>query len=410
MSLNPIGIAIPFFLGLIILEVGLAKKRKASVYRLNDAMTDIASGMGDQSLGIFFTATSVALLGAIASWLQSTSLTFAHFEQNDPWAWVIAMIGVDFCFYWYHRFCHRVNWAWATHAVHHHSEDYNLAVALRQPFLAKYFSWIFYIPILFLGIPPLVIMGALAFNLLYQFWIHTQLIDKMGAFEWVFNTPAHHRVHHGTNPQYIDKNYAGILIIWDRMFGTFAPEEETVVYGTIKPVRSWSAIWSNVVIWKELWEKSRQQKNLWDALRLWWMPPEWNPVADENVSLGERGYNVNNNVHLNIYLASQIPVAGGVMAVLMLLGNNLPLWLSVLGVVWVFVTILSWGGLFEGRSWSKSLETSKFLIPLVVALFFLMQPNAWQWAQGLIAGVCFFYLGWFFLTQRKHTLHSPTHS
>ena len=401
MSLNPIGIAIPFFLGLIILEVWVAKKRKADVYRLNDAMTDIASGMGDQSLGIFFNAASVAMLGAIAAWMQESSLTIAHFEQNDPWAWVLTMIGVDFCFYWYHRFCHRVNWAWATHAVHHHSEDYNLAVALRQPFLAKYFSWAFYIPVLLLGVPPLVIMGSLAFNLLYQFWIHTQLINKMGPFEWVFNTPAHHRVHHGTNPQYIDKNYAGILIIWDRMFGTFALEEERVVYGTIKPVRSWNAVWSNFVVWKELWEKSKKQKNLWDAFRLWWMPPEWDPANDPQEDLGDRGYNVSRNTQFNTYLASQVPMAGSVMAVLMLFGKSLPLWLSVLGVAWVFLTILSWGGLFEGKNWSKSLEVSKFMLPLTVASAFLVQPNTWQWAQGLIVVICIFYLGWFFIAQKK---------
>ena len=385
----------------MLLEVWIAKKRKASVYRLNDAMTDIGSGMGDQSLGIFFNATSIALLGSLATMIQEASLTLTTLEQSNPITWVVAMLGVDFCFYWYHRFCHRVNWAWATHAVHHHSEDYNLAVALRQPFLAKYFSWMFYIPILFLGVPPIVIMGSLAFNLLYQFWIHTQLIGKMGTFEFLFNTPSHHRVHHGTNPQYIDKNYGGVLIVWDRLFGTFAQEDETVTYGTIKPVRSWNAIWSNFVVWKELWQKSRRQKSLWHAIIIWWMPPEWDPTQNPGEDLGERGYDQSNPPQFNTYLASQVPVSGTVMAVLMLLGPSLPLWLSVSGVIWVFVTILTWGGLFEEKTWGKTLELFKFMIPLGVACFFVIQPNPWQWAQGLIITICLFYMGWFLATQKR---------
>jgi len=404
MQLNPIGLAIPFFLGLMFLEVMVAKKRKMAVYRLNDAMTDIGSGMGDQALGIFFTATNVALLTYFSDFLAMGS-----WEMNDPWTWVFAMFGVDFIFYWYHRFCHRVNWAWATHAVHHHSEDYNLAVALRQPFFAKYFSWAFYIPLVVMGLPPLAILGSLAFNLLYQFWIHTQLINKMGPFEWVFNTPSHHRVHHGTNPQYIDKNYAGILIIWDRFFGTFAPEEEKVVFGTIKPLRSWSAVWSNLAVWKELWQKSRRQKNLWHAIMLWWMPPEWDPTQDEHEELGERGYNTDRSQRISLYLASQILLAGSVMATLMLMYEVLPLWLAIAGVTWVFCCILAWGGLFEDKTWGKILELTKFVVPLVCALCFVVQSNPWQWAQILIALLCVFYLGWFTLGQKPQTTATASH-
>ena len=396
MKLNPIGLAIPFFLGLMLLEVFIAKKRQKDVYRLNDAMTDIGSGMGDQALGIFFSATNLALLTFFAD-----HLALGSWAMDDPWTWVISMIGVDFIFYWYHRFSHRVNWAWATHAVHHHSEYYNLAVALRQPFFAKYYSWAFYVPMVVFGIPPLVIMGSLAFNLLYQFWIHTQLIGKMGAFEWVFNTPSHHRVHHGTNPQYIDKNYAGILIIWDRMFGTFALEEEEVRYGTIKPVRSWSAVWSNFTVIQELWRKSRRQKNIWNAIKLWWMPPEWDPTQKEEVELGDRGYNANHSPHLNWYLSSQVLLAGGVMAVLMLFGQSIPQWVSIAGVGWVFCSILAWGGLFENKTWGKALELLKFAIPLAIASAFVLQNTTWQWAHLIISSLCLFYLGWFFLAQQK---------
>ncbi|XP_014671886.1 PREDICTED: alkylglycerol monooxygenase-like isoform X2 [Priapulus caudatus] len=156
---------------------------------------------------------------------------------NSPWTWLICFIGVDFCYYWFHRMAHEVNVIWAAHQVHHSSEEYNFTTALRQSVVQNYTSIVFYLP-LALAVPPPMYMVHSQFNLLYQFWIHTEIVHSLGPLEYILNTPSHHRVHHGRNRYCIDKNYGGTLIIWDRLFGTFTPETEEVVYGLTHPVAS----------------------------------------------------------------------------------------------------------------------------------------------------------------------------
>ncbi len=195
------------------------------------------------------------------------------------WVWVLCFIGVDFFYYWFHRASHRVAAIWATHVVHHQSEDYNLAVALRQSALQPAFSWAFYLPLAFIGFPPPMFALLLSINVLYQFWIHTKLIGKLGPLEWILNTPSHHRVHHGSDPKYLDKNHAGTLIIWDRMFGTFQEEEEPPTYGITKPLRSWNPIWANVHFWVDLYKLAQETPSFKDRLLIWVRPPGWRPSS-----------------------------------------------------------------------------------------------------------------------------------
>ena len=227
--------------------------------------------MGDQVLAILIKAS---LLFPYA-WVYEYRL----FEPSTVGAWVLGMLGVDFTYYWYHRFCHRVNFAWGTHVVHHQSEEYNLAVALRQSWFGKFFHWIFDLPLALLGVPPAIYATAWSINLLYQFWIHTRAIGKLGPVEWIFNTPSHHRVHHGCNARYLDSNYAGILIIWDRMFGSFKPEQDEPVYGTVKPLASWNPLWANVQYFFHLASEARATPRAWDKLKVWFAPPEWRSSA-----------------------------------------------------------------------------------------------------------------------------------
>jgi alkylglycerol monooxygenase len=193
-----------------------------------------------------------------------------------PLTWVFALILGDFIYYWWHRASHRINFMWAGHVIHHQSEEYNLSTALRQSWITQVTAAIFFLPMAVIGIPFEVYFGAVSLNLLYQFWIHTRVIKKMGPFEWVFNTPSHHRVHHGVNPEYLDKNYAGILIIWDRMFGTFIEEEAEVIYGTVKPIQTWNPIRNNLEYWMELGRRSVAEKRGFVArIKHWFAPPEW---------------------------------------------------------------------------------------------------------------------------------------
>lgn len=237
---NPIALAIPAFLLLIAAEAAWGWYRGMQIYRVNDAVGDLMCGVSSQLVGL---ATKIVSAGAyIAAWQH---LRLFDLQANLS-TWVITFLLVDFAYYLWHRWTHSMNLGWASHVVHHQSEEYNLAVALRQSMTSTLTSWPFYLPLALLGVPPLVALTCMALNTLYQFWIHTETVDRLGPLEWVLNTPSHHRVHHGVNPQYLDKNHAGVLIIWDRFFGTFEPEVERPVYGTVKKLDSLDPVWANV--------------------------------------------------------------------------------------------------------------------------------------------------------------------
>lgn len=230
--------ATPYFVGLMIIELVINWLRKGQiVFRMNDALTSISAGIVSrlpQLLG-----RGIELTSYIYIW---ENFKVYVLPWDSSWTWWIAFLGVDFAYYWLHRMSHEVNIMWAAHQTHHSSEDYNLSTALRQSILQKYFSWIFNLPMA-LFIPPSVYAVHLQFNLLYQFWIHTEIIGNLGPLELILNTPSHHRVHHGRNPYCIDKNYAGTLIIWDRIFGTFEPEKEKVIYGLTHPINAFGPFW-----------------------------------------------------------------------------------------------------------------------------------------------------------------------
>jgi sterol desaturase/sphingolipid hydroxylase (fatty acid hydroxylase superfamily) len=173
---------------------------------------------------------------------------------------------------------HEINAIWATHIVHHQSEEYNLTVALRQSWFQAFFSTLFYLPLAWIGFDPITTVTVIAFNTLYQFWIHTELIKNMGWFEWIFNTPSHHRVHHGSNPEYIDKNHGGTLIVWDRIFGTFQAEQVAPVYGITTPLRSWNPFHANFHYWNDLIQLSARASRATDKLKVFFAAPGWQPA------------------------------------------------------------------------------------------------------------------------------------
>jgi len=263
-----IGLSIPFFMGLILIEYALSRRLRPASYSLSDTLTNLNCGVLDQ----LFALSYKAILFAVYVGVYRAAAIFELSKHS--WAtWILGFLLVDLGYYWWHRTSHEVNIVWAGHVVHHSSEKYNLSVALRQSLTAVMFSWIFYLPLAVIGIPPIVFAANKVINLLYQFWIHTELIGKLGPLEWVINTPSHHRVHHGVNPRYLDKNYAGTLIVWDRIFGSFEPESEPVIYGITKPINSWNPLWANFHFWAELirqsFSKSRDFKtSLMAFLRL----------------------------------------------------------------------------------------------------------------------------------------------
>lgn len=239
--------------------------------RFNDGFSSVANGLLSLLHGLLF--RSVELSTYI--WFYDR-YNMVELPWDNPWTWVLGMIGLDFCYYWVHRLGHEVNIIWAGHQTHHSSEDYNLTTALRQSFILKYITWMFYLP-LALCVPPSIFLVHLHFNLLYQFWIHTETIKTLGPLEWILNTPSHHRVHHGRNPYCIDKNYGGTFIIFDRLFGTFQAEKEEVVYGLVHPLDSWSPLNSQFCHLQYMIKTFMEAQGIGNKLSVIFKGPGWSP-------------------------------------------------------------------------------------------------------------------------------------
>ncbi|MEZ4359500.1 MAG: sterol desaturase family protein [Kofleriaceae bacterium] len=224
--------SIPAFLLLIVVEIAWARRHpEAAGYELRDTAASLTMGLGN----VFLSAAATLLRVPVYLWI------YEHRFFDLPrawWTWLVLLFAEDLCYYWFHRLHHEVRVLWSTHVNHHSSLHYNLSTALRQPWATPLTGPIFWVPLLLVGFAPEMVLTAQAVSLLYQFWLHTEAIGKLGPLEWIFNTPSHHRVHHGANPAYLDKNHGGIFIIWDRLFRTFAPEIEPVRYGLTKNVGS----------------------------------------------------------------------------------------------------------------------------------------------------------------------------
>ncbi|MAP95444.1 MAG: C-5 sterol desaturase [Ponticaulis sp.] len=238
---SPVLLAVPAFITLIILEWWAVKTlRAAGKYDTRDALASIAMGLGNLGVNLLTGFVGVALF----MWVWQFRLIELPLSW---WSISLAFVLYDLIYYWKHRFAHRVRWFWMEHITHHSSEEYNLTTAVRQPWFGPFTGLILLgLPMVLFGFHPLLITFVAGLNLVYQYWIHTRAIDRMPAwFEAVMNTPSHHRVHHGINPRYLDRNYAGVFIVWDKLFGTFTEEDpaEPPVYGIVKQIKSYNPIW-----------------------------------------------------------------------------------------------------------------------------------------------------------------------
>lgn len=259
---SPVDYAIPGFVLLVLAEMLWAWKRRPEAYEPRDTLTSLAFGLGSTVAGL--------LLGGFALFVFLAAYEYRLFEIGPEWwtvwwAWIACFVLDDLAYYWIHRAGHRVRWFWASHVNHHSSQHYNLSTALRQTWTGAFtLGFAFKLPLVLLGFHPVMIAVVGGFNLIYQFWIHTEAIGKMPRwFEAVMNTPSHHRVHHATNPRYLDRNYAGVFIVWDKLFGTFEPErdDETIRYGIVRQLGSFNLLhavfheWIGMLadIWRAPW-------------------------------------------------------------------------------------------------------------------------------------------------------------
>jgi len=270
-----IAIATPVFFLLMAIELVIARRRGLrDAYRLNDAVNSLSLGVISEVVKLF---ARVLIIGIYAWLFQHVAL--GTWPTDTWWAWVLAVVFYDFCYYWNHRLGHESAVFWAAHVVHHQSQCYNLSTALRQTSSGALLSWVFYVPMAVAGVPPEMFAVAAIVDLLYQYWIHTEVVGKLGWFDRWFASPSNHRVHHAVNDCYIDRNYGGILMLWDRIFGTFVEESEKCVYGTRAPLESWDPLWANVEVYADLARKSRHVDRWRDKLLVWVMPPGWQPAG-----------------------------------------------------------------------------------------------------------------------------------
>ena len=267
---NLIHFAIPFFIVTVILEIILTIKIKLDEYEFKDASTSILMGLGNVFIGLF---TKGIVLGVFLFLYQYRFFTIPF----SWWSWLILLFTEDLCYYWFHRISHESRLFWASHVVHHSSQKYNLSTALRQTWSGSFYSFVFWIPLLLIGFHPIMVMTQMAISLIYQYWIHTELIKKMpNWFEAIFNTPSHHRVHHATNPQYLDRNHAGIFIIWDKLFGTFEPEVEKPVYGLVKNIETYNPIKIAFLEWVNMFRDfSFSKTSFLNKVKYLIKPPGW---------------------------------------------------------------------------------------------------------------------------------------
>lgn len=244
---------------------------------------DLRDSMNSLTLGGVYTFVDVLIVVALVlptmTWSYEYRLTTITISV---WSFSALYLGVEFCYYWFHRASHRIRWFWCAHVVHHGSEHMNFTTAMRQSWLYSFAgNWLFYMPMVLIGFEPRWVLFALSLNLAYQFFIHTQWIGKLPSpIEFIFNTPSHHRVHHGRNPTYIDKNYGGTLIVFDRLFGTFMPETEVPDYGLVRKVHSHNPIWLTMHEWVGMIRDMLQAGPLNQRLKHLWAPPEWTRGAD----------------------------------------------------------------------------------------------------------------------------------
>ncbi|MCA9767054.1 MAG: sterol desaturase family protein [Carnobacterium sp.] len=268
---NLIHYAIPFFFFTLIIEIIVDAREKNNSYETKDAITSITMGLGNVFLGLI---SKGLVFGAFILIYDNFRLFTIPFTW---WAWVLILFVEDFTYYWFHRTSHESRFFWASHVVHHSSQHYNLSTALRQTWTGSFLSFVFWLWLPLLGFHPVMILAQMSISLLYQYWIHTELIKKMPTwFEAIFNTPSHHRVHHATNPQYLDRNHAGIFIIWDKLFGTFEPEVEKPIYGLTKNIGTFNPLYVAFHEWMAMFKDAFMSKtSLGKRLLYFIKPPGW---------------------------------------------------------------------------------------------------------------------------------------
>jgi len=379
--------ATPVFMLFVGIEAAIAHARRRPLYRLNDFVSGLSCGMLDQVVNVSVIAVFLVVYAAVQRWQP-----WWTFAPDSVLAWLLLFVGHDLCYYAFHRASHRVNVLWATHIVHHQSEEYNFTVSLRQGTVATWLTYVFYLPLALAGFPVSMFLIVHGLYQVYQFFVHTRLVGTLGPLEWVFATPSVHRVHHGRTAECLDKNYGGFLNVWDRLFGSFQPEEREPEYGITTGISSWSPYWANLHYFAHLVQCSRTAPDVTAAVKVWLAPPEWKmPWVAGAPPIPH--YDAQPPPAWAPYLLTQLGLA--------LLGGWLVLLtrdsLSV-AAVWilsgaVLATLLGVAGFFDGKAWAPASELVRNGVVAVVFITLGASGTLPAWAATAGVAVSLLSLG-----------------
>ena len=380
--------AVPFFFVLIAVELLADRWRAMHTYRLADTISSLSAGVLSTTTGLLTKG-----VGLITYALALKYLALLQLPDNSLWVWLFAFVLYDFCYYWHHRLGHERNVLWAAHSVHHQSEDYNLSTALRQTSTGFVLGWVFYLPMAVLGVPLPVFVTVATVNLLYQFWVHTRHVPKLGWFEWLFVTPSNHRAHHAQNALYMDRNYGGVFIVWDRLFGTFQEEDdaEPVIFGVTTPLQSWNPLWANWQFYGQLLADAQRTERWRDKLRIWFMPTGWRPAdvaAKYPINKPDLSRFVKFEVPLarrqQVYIAAQFAVYLALGSYLLNLGETLSPQALMLGWGYMALGLFVLGAGLENRPWALKLEWLRLALNLPLVW---LAPVAGLWPASALGWV-----------------------
>lgn len=385
---NPIIYVAPLFFVLVLAELAIGWKRARQTYVLGDSLTSIGLGMSTQIFNIFTRPLNVGIY-----FLIYQHLSFFKLPADQWWVWAIGIIGYDFFYYWSHRYGHEINVLWASHVVHHSSEQYNYATAMRQSSTGFLSYMLFFWPLALIGVPPVVFVTSALISLAYQFWIHTCHIGSLGWFDRWFASPSNHRVHHGQNDYCIDKNYGAILMLWDRLFNTFEPErkDEEVVFGIQGQLGSLDPVTANLHKYAELLRDSKAATNWKDRLRVWIAAPGWRPAEAERLHPAKphdlsqfRYYRPRISKSTGIYALLQATLVIGVGTFFTAFSSQLPKEMLWLGAAWLLASLWVIGRTLDARR-GQAVWQALWLLSLAMPLALVHQhfgPAAQGWLLG----------------------------
>lgn len=391
--MNIYALITPLVLFLLLAEILYSHFSGKKLYTFQDTIANLGTGIGNQCVNLAVAFFVFKFYG----WLYQ----FAPYKFEAVWYnFILLLILQDFVFYWFHRIGHSINIFWAAHMPHHSSEELNLSVGLRASFTQRifqfaFFDWVF--PLL--GFSPEMVYSVAAVHLLLAYWHHTRVIDKLGWVEKVFVVPSHHRVHHGVNTQYLDKNFSEVFILWDKIFGTYEPELEPVCYGVTKPPKSWDPFLINIQFWKQLWDDAVAAPFIIDKFKLWFMPLGWRPRGVGDGHIPRIGYNLdeqekfvtNEFPQSRFYIVVQVII--GLLLVTFTINQQLPI--EVFDRIFLSASIMfmifSWSYILEGKANAMVLESTRLIVNAIAVLWTLYHSFHYSILSYIGASVLFVF-------------------